>query len=54
MNALEIRDLTKKYTGFQLDGLNLIDNETIEEMAVLFKMFSDPTRLKIMNLLLLI
>ena len=24
MNALEIRDLTKTYTGFQLDGLNLI------------------------------
>ena len=23
----------------KLDGLNLIDNETIEEMAVLFKMF---------------
>lgn len=29
-----------------------IDNFTIDEMAVLFKMFADSTRLKIMNLLL--
>ena len=29
-----------------------IDNFTINEMAVLFKMFADSTRLKIMNLLL--
>ena len=36
----------------KLDGLNLIDNETIEEMAVLFKMFADSTRLKIMQSLL--
>ena len=29
-----------------------IDNFTIDEMSVLFKMFADSTRLKIMNLLL--
>lgn len=29
-----------------------IDDYVLDEMAVLFKMFSDPTRLKIMNLLL--
>ena len=36
----------------KLDNLNLIDNETIEEMAVLFKMFGDSTRLKIMRSLI--
>ena len=36
----------------KLENLNLIENETIEEMAVLFKMFGDSTRLKIMRSLI--
>ena len=36
----------------KVNKVNLIENSTIYDMATLYKMFSDPTRLKIMNVLL--
>ena len=36
----------------KVNKIDLIESETIYEMSTLFKMFSDPTRLKIMNVLL--
>ena len=36
----------------KVNSLNLIENETIEEMAILFKMFADSTRLKILQSLI--
>ena len=36
----------------KIEKLTLIDSEVIEEMAVLFKMFGDSTRLKIMQSLI--
>ena len=36
----------------KVNKINLIEDSTIYDMATLYKMFSDPTRLKIMNVLL--
>ena len=36
----------------KLDKVENIDNEVTESLALLFKMFSDPTRLKILEVLL--
>ena len=36
----------------KVNKIDLIESKTIYEMSTLFKMFSDPTRLKIMNVLL--
>ena len=32
----------------KIEGIELLDNETIYDMSLLFKMFSDPTRIKIL------
>ena len=32
----------------KLEEIELLDNETIYDMSLLFKMFSDPTRIKIL------
>lgn len=36
----------------KIEKVNVLDSQTISDMALLFKMFSDPTRLKIMQALL--
>ena len=36
----------------KVENINMIDLNVIDEMSVLFKMFADSTRLKIMQLLL--
>ena len=36
----------------KVNKINLLDNETIQDMAVLFKMFADATRIKILQALI--